>query len=679
MKALSYFSKVILLYVFTVFLALVFSFSVESLSDDSANPSLYLNTFLIFLGLLTVLYPLWSRTIKSPLTELIELTKKLREGYWNTETSSLIYRKDEFGSVARLLQDFSHEFQEKVEKQELILEAVLNTVNYMEEIPPFIKDILNRLNEVMNAKASLFIAEDFHRDRFTLFIASDSAAEEDIALLKEVYKERKKELYTSSEEPVCIKDLKEETVIRAVLFRLEEDTQGAVLLLFKETKYKADENYLKIICQHIISTIRLSHLATTDPLTGVPNRRILEHDIKNHGKLSKRYGKKLSLLMIDIDNFKGINDTYGHSAGDRILKEVTRLIRNNIRETDSLYRYGGEEFAVLCPETDKKGAYELAERIRENIRSTKLWVDKNTYIYITVSLGIANYPEDAEDPQELLVIADISLYKAKSAGKNRSVMLTLPQDKEIYKERFKTERDLRELILKGSTTHHLQPIYDLKKGSIYGYELLFRVIKEGEAVPIGRFLKDIEDLSIMEDIDMITIRYLKRIIKDRKLDPFCFFINISPRSLERGKIIEELSTIPKHIRSRIFIEITERETFLNIESALSYLDLLKDRGFKIAMDDFGSGFSTILQMRYFVKFIDLLKIDGILVRNVSRDPYNRVILESLKTMADRFSIDLVAEFIESEKDLETVKKIGIRFGQGYYLKEDSYRLKFSPR
>jgi len=584
--------------------------------------ALYSRLYLVFVLFLFLSYLLWARLINYPIRRLRSIAGELEKGNYSVDFSDLVSAKDEFGAIARLLRNFTEDTRDRLRKQELILETALGVAGSPEEIPLFVKDTLHRLNDILGAKSSLFLAEDIPSGRFIL--------------------------------------LKGNLWVEAVLFRLDEDS------------------YLKVICQHLVSTIRLNHLATTDPLTGVPNRRALEHDLKSYGKLSRRYGKKLSLIMIDIDNFKGVNDTYGHSAGDQILKRVARLVKENIRETDTLYRYGGEEFAILCPETGKEGTYELAERIRKNVRETRFWIDRDKFIYITVSLGVASYPEDTDDPQELLMIADISLYRAKNEGKDKTVTLTLREDKEAYRERFKVEKDLRELILRGATTHHLQPIFDLRKGSVYGYELLFRVVKEGEVIPIGRFLGKIEDFSIMEDIDLLTIEHLSRIVRRRDLNPFCFFINISPRSLERERIIEELSKIPRYLRPRIFIEITERETFLNIETAISYLDLLKSRGFRIAMDDFGSGFSSISYMRHFVKFIDFLKIDGSLVRNVSIDPYNRAILESIKTMADRFSVDVVAEFIESESDLETVKRIGIRFGQGYYLSGD-YSRKSSPR
>ncbi|MDQ7082195.1 MAG: diguanylate cyclase [Aquificota bacterium] len=239
------------------------------------------------------------------------------------------------------------------------------------------------------------------------------------------------------------------------------------------------------MCQHLFSTVRLTHLATTDPLTRIANRRMLGHDLERYGRIAKRYGKNLSLIMLDIDDFKGINDTYGHVVGDEVLKRIASVLKTSVRESDTLYRYGGEEFAVLCPETDKRGAYELAERIRKRVKDTRIEIKGDGLVYVTVSLGIASFPDDTEDPLELLSVTDISLYKAKREGKNRTAVLEGREDRESFLERFRKERELKEFLLKDSITYELQPIYDLKKDKVFGYELLFQAGRWGKTLSDG--------------------------------------------------------------------------------------------------------------------------------------------------------------------------------------------------
>ncbi len=628
---------------------------------------LYLRLYLGFLLFLTVSYIFWSKLINYPIRRLREVVRELEKGNSKVEFSDLLSSKDEFGSIARILRKYSQDMEERIEKMELILDTAFNPVSSPEEIYPFVKFTLGRLDEMLEAKGSLFLIKDLQVGKYSFLIPSPNLTEEGIGDLVKVFEEKEKALNPDTEDLICIKDLKGGECIGTILFNLGRESRGAVLLRIRGDLSKEDESYVKIICQHLIGTIRLSHLASTDPLTGIPNRRMLEIDLRKYGKLAKRYGKKLSLILIDIDNFKGVNDTYGHPAGDEVLRRIAWLISRNIRETDTLYRYGGEEFAVLCPETDKEGSFDLAERIRESIRRERFPIGRERHLYITVSIGIANFPEDTRDPMDLLAVADISLYKAKSEGRNRTSMLLTLRDRDLYMERFKREKDLADLIFRGSVDHHLQPIYNIQENTVYGYELLFRVVKNGEVLPLGRFIDNLEDTSVIEEIDMHTVRRLAEFLRREDLYTYSFFVNISPRTLERGAILSELSRFPKHMRSRVFIEITEREGFLNLESALNYFEILKELGFRIVMDDFGMGFSSISLMRHFIKFIDLIKVDGMFVRNVHRDPYNRAILQSIKIMADRFSIDLVAEHIENERDLETIRRMGIKFGQGYHL------------
>jgi len=240
-------------------------------------------------------------------------------------------------------------------------------------------------------------------------------------------------------------------------------------------------------------------------------------------------------------------------------------------------------------------------------------------------------------------------------------------------EKFRREKEFRAYIRSGKTLHHLQPIYDLSNGSIFGYELLLRVVDGDKLYTMGSFIGHLDDLALVEDIDRLTINRLNKLLSYEDFSNHCFFVNISPRSLDRGRILSDLSLIPKHQRPRVYVEITERETFMDAKEALRQIEELKNMNFKIVLDDFGSGFSSISQLRYFVKYLDLIKIDGSFIKRIHRDPYNRAIVESVKTMADRFSIDLVAEFIEEEEELKVVKSINIRFGQGFFFGKDEIK------
>ncbi len=631
---------------------------------------LYVRLYLIFLLFLSISYLLWARLVNHPVRKLREVVEELQKGNYSVDFSDLLRAEDEFGLIGRLLKSYSDETARRFKKMELILETAFNPVSSPEEASAYVRMTLNRLDDILGSEGSLFIAQDVQTGKLSVFVPSNRLSEEDVEVLVSMFRSKVQELTGRGEELICVKESSEGRCIGMILFNLGTEARGSVSLLLREDLDKENESYLKVVSQHLIGMMRLSHLASTDPLTGVPNRRMLELDLRRYGKLSKRYKNPLSLIMLDLDNFKVINDTYGHQIGDEVLKEIARLIQKNIRDTDTIYRYGGEEFAILCPQTDKEGAYELSERIRNSIKNHRFWVFGDRYLYVTVSLGIASYPEDTEDPGELLAIADISLYKAKSEGKNRTAILVGNEYREVYLTRFRKEKDLIDLLHSGSVTHELQPIYNIQRDTIYGYELLFRVVRDGEVIPLGSFIGKVEDISIIEEIDTYTIGKLKGIISSERLNNLCFFINISPMTLERGSALSALAKIPKHFRSRVFIEITEKETFFNLKQALDYFEILKSMGYRVVMDDFGSGSSSISNMRHFIKFIDLIKVDGMFVRNVSQDPYNRAILESINRMAGRFSIDVVAEHIENEADFKAVRRMGIKFGQGYYFARD---------
>lgn len=624
--------------------------------------SLYMRLYLTFLIFLSASYLVWSRLINYPIRRLKEAVKKLEGGDHNLDLKDMVQAQDEFGSTARLLKSFSEDVKRRMEKLELIMETALYTAESPEDLPEFVRKTLSNMKEIFSVSRYLFILEDSLTGKDLIRISS----EEEVRDLEELFISKRKDFMESFPEPKCFSDGRE--CRSAILFTVNDQLGGGLVLEFEEKPDRVDEGYLKVISQHIVGTIRLSYLASTDSLTGIPNRRMLDYDIERYGRIARRYKKPFSLLMIDIDNFKHINDTYGHRIGDEVLRKVARIIKGGLRESDGVYRYGGEEFAVLCPETDKPGAFELAERIRESIKRESFWVGGDKEIYITVSVGVANYPEDTEDIGELLAVADISLYRAKREGKDRTALLAGSADREIFRERFRKGINLLSSVQEGAYTHELQPIYDLNREAIFGYELLFRVLKGKEIISMGEFLDQLEDVGLVEEIDFRTVECLKELLTREDFSDLCFFINISPRTLERGKILPALDSIPKHLRPRVFIEITERENFSTMDGARDILEQVKGMRYKIVIDDFGSGFSTLSYMKHFIKFIDLIKIDGSFIRNVKRDPYNRAILESLKIMGEKFAIDLVAEHIENREDYKVIKRLGIRFGQGFFFK-----------
>ncbi len=303
----------------------------------------YLRMYVIFLLFLITSYLLWARLINYPVMRLRHVVGELERGNYDVDFGDILRARDEFGAIAKLMHSYLGDIKKRFEKLELIMETSMSFVSSPEDIPRFIKDSLGSLEEIFGVRASLFLVEEKKTGKTTTLISSRRTSPEQAESLLRFYESKKDELRTEPEEPVCYREEGKRGCKSLLMFRLDDDTNGCFAFRFKGSIDRVDESYLKVVCQHIVGTIKLSYLASTDPLTGIPNRRVLENDLRNYGRLAKRYQKPLSLIMLDIDNFKSINDTYGHGVGDKVLKKVARLIKESIRETETVYRYGGED------------------------------------------------------------------------------------------------------------------------------------------------------------------------------------------------------------------------------------------------------------------------------------------------------------------------------------------------
>jgi len=391
----------------------------------------YVRTYIVFILFLGVSYLVWASLISYPIRRLRKVVRELDAGNYEVELEDLLKAKDEFGSTARLLAAYSEDVKKRFERLELIMETAMSSVSSPEEVSEFIKRTLDKLRSAFGFRASLFIIDEVSLDRLLVVVPSAYTSPEDREELIAFYKSKKDREEPNGEEPVCYKEGLGDGCKSLFLFKLDEDTVGAFIFWLKRDLDRIGEGYLRVVCQHMVGTIKLSHMAFTDPLTGIPNRRKLEKDLKDY------VDGTMSLVMIDIDNFKGINDAYGHKVGDEVLKRLAKLLKESVGVRCTVYRYGGEEFAIICKDTEKAVAYELAEDIRRRIRSGPI-----NGIYVTVSLGVASYPEDARDMEELLIVADVSLYKAKREGKNRTAVLLGKGDRDSLLRGFKKEKEL---------------------------------------------------------------------------------------------------------------------------------------------------------------------------------------------------------------------------------------------
>ena len=625
----------------------------------------YIRLFTIFSVILLLAYFPISRLLSYPIKRLRQTIEELDRGNYDTDMRDLLSAKDEFGATARVLHRFSQDTKMRLQKLELIVETALYTVDSLDELPDFAKQVLDRINAIFRARVSLLILEDRLLNREIVSIYSGLADREKVSELVRFFSEEGAQVIAHHLKLECRIQRSENFCRSLMAFRVSESVFGGLIFEFDHFVDAEDEGYLRVLAQHIAGTVRLCYLASTDSLTGIPNRRMLDHDLRKLSQLATEWGMSLSLIMIDIDDFKYVNDTYGHRVGDEVLKRIASVIRENIRETDSVYRYGGEEFTVLALDTPKDEAVKLAEKIREAIKKEKVWIDKDRYVSVTVSIGLASLPEDTEDPEELLIIADIGLYKAKGSGKDRTIFLRSKEDVEFYKDLFGRGMDIADLLEKGLFTYELEPIYYLPSGELFGYELLFRAIKEGKPVHVSEFFLRLADVSLIEEIDLGLIEMLPDILK--RYPSGKLSVNISPKTLERGRILPLLEGVDRSLRERVLIEVTEREPFRDREEGFEILKRLKELGYGIVIDDFGSGMASLANLRDWSQAVDFIKIDGTFVRNSGRDRQGKDLLELIRTAAERFGVESIAEQIETEEDLRAVVEAGIKLGQGRLL------------
>ncbi|MBX0311667.1 MAG: bifunctional diguanylate cyclase/phosphodiesterase [Sulfurihydrogenibium sp.] len=396
----------------------------------------------------------------------------------------------------------------------------------------------------------------------------------------------------------------------------------------------------------------------TDGLTGLYNRNYLQY-IMDFIDL-----KQYIVALIDVDYFKKINDTYGHAIGDRVLKSVANAIRKLIREEDILIRYGGEEFLLLVGVNRRKDVQtmlNLFERIRSNIEKLEVPITDRDYIRVTISVGVYLNTNKDKSLNEAIKKADVALYKAKSKGRNRI---------EVYDEEEEAEKNLvtvievKDAIEENRLLCYYQPIVDLRSGNVSHYEALVRIVdKKGNVLSPLSFLNVIENTFIYMKLTKAIIDYNYNVLKRYK--DIRISVNLKQTDILNRSVLDYLLSISKEkdIVGRMLIEIIETENLLAYEESLEIIRQLKEAGYLICLDDFGSGYSNFV---YLLRLnIDHLKIDANLIRNISCDNVSYEVVRMIAQFCKKMGIKTVAEYIETEEVLKMVKELGIDYGQGY--------------
>jgi diguanylate cyclase (GGDEF)-like protein/PAS domain S-box-containing protein len=417
----------------------------------------------------------------------------------------------------------------------------------------------------------------------------------------------------------------------------------------------------------------LDHLAHHDQLTGLPNRLYLAAHLPGDIEEAKQSGSVLAVLFLDLDRFKHVNDSRGHETGDKLLKTVAQRVRATVRTQDVVVRMGGDEFVVILKGVQDTGQVnETAERINQAL-SAPMVVDGRTLV-TTVSIGVSLYPHDGADMGELLRHSDTAMYQAKDRGRNNFQLFSPGMDRRL-KERIAIESSLRTALQSGQLDVHYQPIVDIESHRVVALEALLRWKHPSHGyVRPERFVSIAEEAGLIVPIgDFVLQRAIEDAVRWRqaggKLVPIAF--NVSAVQLHRSNLAENISRLTRQYGlepSLLQVELTESAVFerresRNREASQDVVASLRELGVRIAIDDFGIGYSSLSYLKRWR--VDTLKIDRSFVRDLVTDMSDLAIVSAIIAMARHLNIEVVAEGIEGWQQLEKLRQLGCTYAQGY--------------
>ncbi len=416
--------------------------------------------------------------------------------------------------------------------------------------------------------------------------------------------------------------------------------------------------------------LSLQHLATHDSLTGLPNRTFLNEELPRLIDEAARRGDSLSILYIDCDNFKNINDSRGHSIGDDYLRSVARRLRDSIASPDLVVRMGGDEFLVVTRHYGlEPDSAAIAERVAAALKKP-VRLGEATYS-ATTSIGMSVYPRDATTMSELLRSADIALYEAKARGRDNVQMFDAAMNKRVH-TRLALEQDLRSAVNRDAIEIHLQPIVDIRSGRLVSFEALARWNDPRHgAVPPLAFIEVAEASDLIVELGECVIRNVARQIAAwtrAGLKPVPVAVNVSAKQLKRSNLPERIVAIAHEFDiapHQLEVELTESVAMQDSEQHVTKLHALRDLGVRVSVDDFGTGYSSLAYLRNLP--IDYLKIDRTFVRDMNVDRNDAAIVRAIISMAQSLHLGTVAEGIETREHASQLLALGCSTGQGYFF------------
>ncbi len=439
---------------------------------------------------------------------------------------------------------------------------------------------------------------------------------------------------------------------------------NVALILFGWRRYS---DLAREVRERTAAEERARQLASTDPLTGFLNRRSLAEEGAAMLARADRRQKCVAMLMLDLDNFKNVNDVHGHATGDALLRTVSAEIQRAMPPVSLTARLGGDEFAcafLFDPQND-----ETVNRIAEQIvsRLAQPFDADGAHAHISVSVGIARSEIECDSVESLMRRADIAMYAAKNSGRNRYCWFDTSMERDLQ-ARNAVEAGLRTGIPKGEFVPYYEQQVDLATGRLHGFEVLARWESPAQGlISPDQFVPVAEETGLIAEMSMSVIRQAME--HSRDWDPsLSLSVNISPAQLKDPWLAQKLVKLIIETgfpANRLEVEITESSLFENLSLAQSIVGSLKNQGIKLALDDFGTGYSSLAHLRALP--FDRIKIDRSFVSSINENPESAAIVNAITRLGDSLGLPVTAEGIEDEEIMQRLRVLGVHKGQGWYF------------